>query len=235
MQSPIAVIGGAGRTGVLITRRLLEEGHQVRVISRDPHRGVLPSGVETHRADVRYADVLEPALRGVGGIVFAVEPGTADSGPQSPETTVYDGVRNVLAAADGNGPHFVLISQIFVTRREHPMNAYGRLLDWRLRGEDEVRASGLPYTVVRPSWLTDDEVAGARVRLEQQDRGNGWVSRRSVAEACVQALRLPTASGTTFEIYNEPGQAPTDWGPVFERLIPDRVPAYLRASSLTGA
>ncbi|MBC9729182.1 SDR family oxidoreductase [Streptomyces sp. TRM68367] len=228
MQSPIAVIGGAGRTGVIITRRLIEEGHQVRVISRDPERAVLPLGVERHRADVRYADSLGPALRGCSGIVFTVEPGTADSGPHSPESTVYEGVRNVLAAAADGGqrPHVVLISQIYVTRREHPMNAYGRLLDWRLRGEDEVRASGLPYTVVRPSWLTDGDVAGARVRLEQHDRGNGWVSRKSVAEACVQSLRLPSAGGTTFELYNEPGEESTDWGPLFDRLIPDRVPAY---------
>jgi uncharacterized protein YbjT (DUF2867 family) len=228
MQSPIAVIGGAGRTGVIITRRLLEDGHPVRVISREPERAALPLGVDRHRADVRYADSLGPALRDCSGIVFAVEPGTADSGPHSPETTVYDGVRNVLAAAADGGrrPHLVLVSQIYVTRREHPMNAYGRLLDWRLRGEDEVRASGLPYTVVRPSWLTDSDNAGSRVRLEQHDRGNGWVSRKSLAEACVQALRLPSAGGTTFELYNEPGQEPTDWAPLFDRLIPDRIPAY---------
>jgi uncharacterized protein YbjT (DUF2867 family) len=229
MQSPIAVIGGAGRTGVIITRRLLEDGHPVRVISREPERAALPPGADRRRADVRYADSLGPALRDCSGIVFAVEPGTADSGPHSPETTVYDGVRNVLAAAADGGqrPHLVLVSQIYVTRREHPMNAYGRLLDWRLRGEDEVRASGLPYTVVRPSWLTDSDNAGSRVRLEQHDRGNGWVSRKSLAEACVQALRLPSAGGTTFELYNEPGQEPTDWAPLFDRLIPDRIPAYL--------
>ncbi|MEU9594748.1 SDR family oxidoreductase [Streptomyces sp. NPDC048193] len=228
MHNPIAVIGGAGRTGVLITRRLTEEGRRVRVISRDPDSAALPPGVDRHRADVRYAHALGPALRDCSGIVFTVEPGTADSGPHSPGTTVYDGVRNVLAAAADGGrrPHIVLVSQIYVTRREHPMNAYGRLLDWRLRGEDEVRASGLPYTVVRPSWLTDGDVAGARVRLEQHDRGDGWVSRKSLAEACVQSLRLPAASGTTFELYNEPGEEPADWGPLFDRLVPDRVPAY---------
>ncbi|MFE9251228.1 SDR family oxidoreductase [Streptomyces sp. NPDC007088] len=228
MHSPIAVIGGAGRTGVLITGRLHEQGRPVRVVSRTPQRAVLPPGVERRSADVRYTESLGPALRDCSAIVFAVEPGTADSGPHSPETTVYDGVRNVLAAAaeGGRRPHIVLVSQIYVTRREHPMNAYGRLLDWRLRGEDEVRASGLPYTVVRPSWLTDGEVAGARVRLEQHDRGSGWVSRKSVAEACVQSLLLPVASGRTFELYNEPGQEPTDWAPLFAQLIPDRIPAY---------
>ncbi|MFJ5261655.1 SDR family oxidoreductase [Streptomyces sp. NPDC088387] len=228
MENPIAVVGGAGRLGTRVTRRLIEQGHQVRVVSRRPQAGRLPLGVELHRADVRYADTLAPALRGCAGVVFSVEPGTANSGPDSPETTMYDGVRNMLAALADHGerPHVVLVSQIFVTRREHPMNAYGRLLDWRLRGEDAVRAAGLPYTVIRPSWLTDDSFAGCGVRLEQDDRGDGWVSRGAVAEACVQALRVPEASGRTFELYNEPGEAPSDWSPLFRRLTPDRMLAW---------
>ncbi|MEV8565868.1 SDR family oxidoreductase [Streptomyces sp. NPDC051322] len=227
MDRPIAVIGGAGRVGGLVTRRLVEEGARVRVVSRNPGRTPhrhLP-GVELHQADVRYTDALPAALAGCGGVVYGVEPGTADSGPNCPEATMYDGVRNVLAAVAEHGerPHFVLISQIFVTRREHPMNAYGRLLDWRLRGEDAVRASRLPYTVVRPSWLADDGLTGDRVRLEQDDRGDGWVSRAAVAEACVQALHSQEAVNRTFELYNEPGAAPTDWPMLFHRLIPDRV------------
>ncbi|GAA2420445.1 SDR family oxidoreductase [Streptomyces mauvecolor] len=227
MYGPIAVIGGAGRLGSRVTRHLLDQGAQVRVVSRDPARNAnrIAPGAELHRADVRYAATLGQALRDCTGIVFSVEPGTADSGPDSPETTMYDGVRNVLAAAGEYGlrPHFVLVSQIFVTRRHHPMNAYGRLLDWRLRGEDAVRTSTLPYTVIRPSWLTDDEPAGARVRLEQDDRGSGWVSRDAVAEACVHALRAPSAVGRTFELYNEPGAASADWPTLFARLAPDRV------------
>ncbi|GAA3794755.1 SDR family oxidoreductase [Streptomyces phyllanthi] len=225
MQSPIAVVGGAGRLGAHITHRLAEQGHQVRVVSRDPQGVRLPPGVEPYRADIRYAATLTPALRGCAGVVFTVEPGTANSGPDSPEATMHDGVRNVLAAATERGerPHVVLVSQIYVTRRDHPMNSYGRLLDWRLRGEDALRTSGLPYTVIRPSWLTDEPFAGARVRLEQEDRGNGWVSRTAVAEACVQALVAPEARGRTFELYNEPGEAPRDWAPLFRRLTPDRM------------
>ncbi|MBF9070782.1 SDR family oxidoreductase [Streptacidiphilus fuscans] len=227
MNSPLAVIGGAGRVGGLVARRLAEEGARVRVVSRNPRHAPqrVPSGVEVFEADVREADTLRVALRGCAGVVFSVEPGTAESGPDSPESTMYDGVRNVLAAAtaEGERPYFVLVSQIFVTRREHPMNAYGRLLDWRLRGEDAVRESGLPYTVVRPSWLTDEHFAGERVRLEQGDSGQGWVSRADVAEACVQALRSPTAENRTFELYNEPGAVSEDWTGRFARLAPDRV------------
>ncbi|MEV7419534.1 SDR family oxidoreductase [Streptomyces sp. NPDC089919] len=230
MQGPIAVVGGAGRVGRLITRRLADQGEHVRVVSRNPGPAQ-PAGVRAHRADVRYADTLTEPLRGCAAVVFSVEPGTADSGPLSPEATMYDGVRNVLAAA-GHGPagppRIVLVSQIFVTRREHPMNAYGRLLDWRLRGEEAVRSSGLPYTVVRPGWLTDEALVGDRVRLEQDDRGEGWVSRSAVAEACVRALEAPEAVGRTFELFNEPGQAPADWPALFRRLTPDRVLASYR-------
>ncbi|WP_327354394.1 SDR family oxidoreductase [Streptomyces sp. NBC_01304] len=228
MDSPVVVIGGAGRLGSLVTRRLLDDGSKVRVVSRNAQRGRLPLGVELHRADVRYADTLIPALSGCAAVVFSVEPGTAETGPDAPESTVYDGVRNALAAAAqfAEQPHFVLVSQIFVTRREHPMNAYGRLLDWRLRGEDAVRESGLPYTVIRPSWLTDDRTAGDRVRLEQDDRGDGWVSRSAVAEAVVQSLRGRAAVGRTFELYNEPGQPPADWGQLLGRLKPDPVLAH---------
>ncbi|OXY93315.1 SDR family oxidoreductase [Streptomyces diastatochromogenes] len=230
MHGPIAVIGGAGRLGALVTARLAGAGERVRVVSRHPERGAaVPAEAEVRQADVRYADTLGPALRGSAAVVLSVEPGTADSGPDSPETTMYGGVRNVLAAlADQpERPRLVLVSQIFVTRREHPMNAYGRLLDWRRRGEEAVRDSGLPYTVVRPGWLTDDGTPGAGVRLEQGDRGDGWVSRASVAEACVRALGSTAATGRTFEIYNEPGPAPADWEPLFHGLTPDRVLALM--------
>lgn len=121
-----------------------------------------------------------------------MEPGTDASGPDSPETTLHSGVRNVLDAlreAPGS-PHFVLVSQRHVTRRDHPMNAYGRMLDWRLAGENAVRSSGLPYTVIRPGWLTDEPDHG-QLHLDQGDVGDGFVTRPQVADACVQSLYSP--------------------------------------------
>ncbi|MFJ5230914.1 NAD(P)H-binding protein [Kitasatospora sp. NPDC088391] len=227
MDRPVVVIGGTGRLGRLLLPRLHRSGRPARAVGRggcqDPAR--LPGRSTAHTADVRDPDSLVAPLHGCGAVVFCVEPGTAESGPDSPEATMYEGVRNVLdvLAAAAAAPRFVLVSQILVTRRDHPMNAYGRLLDWRMRGEDAVRASGLPYTVVRPGWLTDVHDPGERVRLEQGDRGEGWVSRESVAEACVQSLRHPTAVGRTFELYNEPGPATTDWLLHFARLAADPV------------
>ncbi|GGR95447.1 MULTISPECIES: SDR family oxidoreductase [Streptomyces] len=227
MDRPITVIGGTGSVGTLIVRKLLDRGERVRVVGRSGLRAQnLPEGAVFFPGDVRDCGTLTTPLADVSAVVFSVEPGTANTGPDSPKTTMYQGVCNALAAAgaDGNRPHFTLISQIFVTRHDHPINAWGGMLDWRLAGEDAVRESGLPYTVIRPGWLTQVRPGQERVRLEQGDRGEGSVSREDVAEAAVRSLALPSADGLTFEIFNEPGARRTDWNDLFASLDRDQVP-----------
>jgi uncharacterized protein YbjT (DUF2867 family) len=228
------VIGGTGRLGRLVTARLLERGERVRAIGRHrwrAGRGPLPAGAEFVPGDVRDAASISRALDGgpgrpgCSGIVYCVEPGTDDSGPDRPEATLHTGVRNVLAAAAaGRGrPHLVLVSQLHATHQGHPLNAYGRLLEWRLAGEDAVRSGPLPYTVVRPGWLTDDPPGPRRVRLEQGDHGSGTVSRHTLADACVRALTSPYAEETTFEIFDAGDAAAVPgWDGMFAALEPDR-------------
>jgi uncharacterized protein YbjT (DUF2867 family) len=220
--TPVTVIGGAGRIGGLVVDGLLAEGAQARVVSRRAHRGADASGrgAQFFNGDVRIAPSLEEPLRGTRAVVFSVEPGTANRGPDRPEATMYQGVINVLKYCGPWIERFVLVSQIYVTRSEHSMNNYGRLLDWRLRGEDEVRASGLPYTIVRPGWL-GDERGGAGLRLEQGDEGDGRVARADVAAACLNALVEPAAVGKTFEIFGDPGRGPEPWAERFAALAAD--------------
>ncbi|PPK70205.1 putative NAD(P)-binding protein [Actinokineospora auranticolor] len=207
-----------------MVERLLAEGVDTRVVSRHAGRAadLGRRGVGLFSADIRDGVGLPEALAGARSVVFSVEPGTSSSGPNRPETTMYQGVRNVLAAGHGLR-RFVLVSQIYVTRRGHSMNGSGHLLDWRLRGEDAVRASGVPHTVIRPSWLGSGGGTKA-IRLEQGDTGDGEIARGDVAEACVRALALDSAVNTTFEIYNERGAPPSDWNALFAPLDRDGVP-----------
>lgn len=229
MDKPVAVIGGGGRVGRLVVAGLLAEGERVRVLGRSARDATAerPTDCAFFQADVRTPATLAEPLRGCSAIVYTVEPGTADSGPDRPETTMYRGVLNAIAAAtaDGDTPHLVLVSQIYVTRKNHPINSYGGMLDWRAAGEDAVRGSGLPYTVVRPSWLTNRREAGTGIRLEQGDRGDGQVSRQDVADAVLHSLADPRSRGLTFEVYNEPG-APRPWSELIAGLVPD--PAHAR-------
>ncbi|WP_329565060.1 NAD(P)H-binding protein [Kitasatospora sp. NBC_01266] len=228
MENSVVVVGGAGRVGRVVVQRLLERRESVRVIGRSVPQALrhLAPGAVFRQGDVRVPQSLESGLTGCSAVVYCVEPGTAKSGPDRPETTACHGVRNVLeaATAGGNRPHMVLISQLHATHQGHPLNAYGRLLSWRFAGEEAVRESGLPYTVVRPGWLIDDRKAGHRVRLDQGDQNTGQVARQDVAEACVQALYTPAARGVTFEMFNEPGAPFPSWSEAYGSLAWDRTP-----------
>ncbi|GAA2318676.1 SDR family oxidoreductase [Streptomyces kunmingensis] len=228
MNTSIAVIGGTGRVGRLVTRKLLDRGESVRVVGRSARRAEyhLPPRAQFFLGDVREPESLRSPLQGCSAVVYTVEPGTDTTGPDSPRSTLHGGVVNTLDALRRGefGPaQFILVSQRHVTRRDHPMNAYGRMLDWRLAGENAVRASGLPYTVIRPGWLTDrTELADSgQVHLEQGDRRDGYVALQDVAEACVQALYCPSAQGLTFEMRGGAGSPPGDWEQLFAGLRAD--------------
>ena len=223
MLTTVTVIGGTGRVGRRVAERLLSNGVEVRLVSRRPERAneLASQRARLFAGDIRAADTLEAPCLGTQGVVVSVEPGTAQSGPDSPEATMYNGVQNVLKACPPDIKRFVLVSQIYVTRPNHPINAMAGMLDWRLRGEEAVRASGFPYTIIRPSWFSPTRDAGPAVMLEQGDTGDGEIAIADVAEACFQALVEPAAAGKTFEMYNRPGSPDTEWAALFAGLAPD--------------
>ncbi|MCO5568177.1 hypothetical protein L7F22_021873 [Adiantum nelumboides] len=75
----------------------------------------------------------------------------------------------------------------------------GCIMDFKLKGEDVLRESGVPFTVIRPCALTE-EPAGADLIFEQGDNITGKVSREDIAQICVAALELPSACDKTFEV-----------------------------------
>jgi uncharacterized protein YbjT (DUF2867 family) len=225
MLSPVTVIGGAGLTGRLVTSSLREHGAKVRVLTRDPRRArsFLPTDVSVYRADVRDSATLTGPLRDAAAVVVCVRPGPTGIGPDRPEVTAYQGVQRILRASLSwlGKPRLVLVSQVRVTRQDDSVNRESCLPDWGLRGEDAVRKSGLPYTVVRPGRLTNAPGGREGIRLGQGDAGYGSVSRADVAAVCVQALLHPAAIGLTFGVYNEASLPQGNWAMQFSGLRKD--------------
>ncbi|KAK3205200.1 hypothetical protein Dsin_019246 [Dipteronia sinensis] len=101
------------------------------------------------------------------------------------------------------------------------MNLFG-VLKYKKMGEDFVRKSGLPFTIIRPGRLTDGPytsydlntllkaTAGKRraVVIGQGDKLVGEVSRLVVAEACIQALEIESTEGEIYEINSVEGEGP---------------------------
>jgi uncharacterized protein YbjT (DUF2867 family) len=142
-------------------------------------------------------------------------------------------VETVKAYGGVNLPQFVLVSSAGVTRPGRPginldeeppavrlNDQLGGILTWKLKGEDSLRSSGIPYTIIRPCALTE-EAGSKELVFEQGDNIRGKISREDVAELCIQALKQKRASNVTFEVKEgENIVNSTDWQRLFYNLQP---------------
>jgi uncharacterized protein YbjT (DUF2867 family) len=215
----VLVVGATGSIGRRVVAAAQRHGLDVRALVRDPARAerVLP-GVDLVRGDLERPDTLAAAVKDADAIVFT------HGGPGSPDSARridYGGVANVLHALDGRTPRIALMTSIGVSRRGAYGGSTGQLLDWKRRSERLVRASGAPYTIVRPGWFDAGGPRDERLVLEQTDTGDGGVGREQLAEVLVRSLLTDTAVGKTFELFAEAGPAPSDWSELFAPLTAD--------------
>ncbi|MFB8176029.1 SDR family oxidoreductase [Streptomyces sp. NPDC055966] len=220
----VLVVGATGSIGRLVVAESIARGHTTRALVRDAakarHR--LPAEAQLVAGDVTQPDTLSEALAGVDAIVLTL--GSHGGAHSSPESVDYAGVRNVLAALSGQKPRVVLMTAIGVTARG---SGYNHLLEWKRRSERLVRASGLPYTIVRPGWFdmnAPDEHRPVFLQGDTRRSGtpsDGVIAREQIAQVLVQALTAPGAERRTFELVAEHGPAPSDLGPLFATLEPD--------------
>ncbi|XP_045791740.1 protein HIGH CHLOROPHYLL FLUORESCENCE PHENOTYPE 173, chloroplastic-like [Trifolium pratense] len=109
-------------------------------------------------------------------------------------------------------PRFVHVGSAGVTRPERPGLDLSKqppavrlnkeldyILTFKLKGEDLILESGIPYAIVRPCALTE-EPAGADLIFDQGDNITGKISREEIARMCVAVLESPYACDKTFEV-----------------------------------
>jgi dihydroflavonol-4-reductase len=97
---PTLITGATGFVGWHVARKLLERGHRVRALARDPARLRELDGVEPVRGDLRDMESLERAVEGCG-VVFhvAAEYRLWTREPEEMFRSNVDGTRNLLEAA----------------------------------------------------------------------------------------------------------------------------------------
>ncbi|XP_031384654.1 protein TIC 62, chloroplastic isoform X2 [Punica granatum] len=224
----VLVLGGSGGVGQLVVASLLKRDIKTRLILRNPEKAVSLFGeqdeekLKVWKGDTRNAQDLHPSMfEGVTHVICCTGttafPSKRWEGDNSPERVDWEGVRNVISALPKSLKRVVLVSSVGVTKcNELPwsiMNLFG-VLKYKKMGEDFLRESGLPFTILRPGRLTDGPytsydlntllkaTAGERraVVIGQGDKLVGEASRLVVAEACIQLLDIEFAEGEAYEI-----------------------------------
>ncbi|KAL7199364.1 hypothetical protein ACSBR2_021616 [Camellia fascicularis] len=159
----VLVVGGSGGVGQLVVASLLNRNIKSRLLLRDPEKAATLFGnqdeekLEVRKGDTRNAEDLDPSIfEGVTHVICCTGttafPSRRWDGDNTPERVDWEGVRNLVSALPPSLKRIVLVSSVGVTKfNELPwsiMNLFG-VLKYKKMGEDFVRNSGLPYTIIR--------------------------------------------------------------------------------------
>ncbi|MFP3848037.1 SDR family oxidoreductase [Pseudomonas sp. W5-01] len=214
----VLVVGASGSIGQPTVAESLRRGYQTRALVRDPSQGKLfDQGVEVVLGDLTRAETLDKAVAGVTGVIFTH--GISGNNAKGAEAVNYGAVRNVLNALKAPA-RVALMTTVGVTK---PSVGH----DWKRRGERLVRASGLPYTIVRPGWFDYNAADQHQLVMRQGDThwagspADGVISRQQIAQVLVASLTSPAATDKTFELVANHGLAQTDLAPLFSALPAD--------------
>jgi putative NADH-flavin reductase len=206
----LLVLGATGGTGKQIVAQALDAGHDVTALARP---GATP-GPEHERlrvvvGDLQHVTALADVMRGHDTVISAIGRGYSFKSEHLIERTVpvilaamkAAGVRRLLfTSAVGVGPSFAdapLMPRLFFRTLLRGIYAD------KLIGDQLIRTSGLDWTIVQPSQMTDGPLtrtyrSGQRLAMS----GMPSVSRADVAHFLLHTAGDSTAIGKTLLVSN---------------------------------
>lgn len=194
----LSIIGGSRGTGARLAVLAQKAGHHVRVVSRS---GAVPPGAEPMVGDATDPDVAAAAVAGIDVVVICV--GGA-KGTRDQRTRV---TRSIVAAMQQAGVKRLIVQSSLgagdsarqlpaVTRAVMLLALAAPLADHNTQ-EQAVTASGLDWTIVRPTGLTNRPGSGRWLALEPSQPGTlrGTVPRDDLAALMLQLLEDDSSIG----------------------------------------
>lgn len=192
----LLIIGGHGKVALLAAPLLVTGGHTVTSVVRNPeHTGdVAATGATPVVADVEHLDEdgLTDLMTGVDVVVWSA--GAGGGNPQRTYAVDRDAaIRSMRAAERAGVGRYVMVSY-FGAGPEHgidPGDAFFPYADAKSAADAALEASGLDFTILRPSRLTLDEPTG---RIDTRATEAGAISRANVAAALAAIVEEPLAT-----------------------------------------
>jgi uncharacterized protein YbjT (DUF2867 family) len=206
----VLVTGGTGFVGTHLVNALVRRGHEVAVLARhaDRARNRYNRPVERCRGDVLDAASLSAAIAGRDAVIHLVGI-IHEKGPQTFDRMHREAVGNVVTSMQPTDVRRLLHMSAVGAAEDSP-SEYGRT---KAEGERVVRASGLDWTIFRPSILFGPGDGFVSLLAPIIDKnpffipviGKGRtrfqpVSVYDVARVFGDALEKPETIGGTFEL-----------------------------------
>jgi uncharacterized protein YbjT (DUF2867 family) len=207
----ILVTGATGNVGSAVLGNLGTTDVNLRALAHDESkaRSLKDRGVEAVVGELLEPETLIPALEGVSTVLLIT--------PIHPEQVTQ--ATNVIEAAkeSGNDPRIVRLS---VHQASH--EAPSRNSRQHAQIEDELRSSGLPYTLLRPQSFMQNTLATARTVASEgkiyqpfKDGKLGMIDAWDIGEVAAKVL---TEEGHEGAVYTLTGPAAISFYEVAEAL-----------------
>ena len=191
----ILVTGATGNVGGTVISNLTARGANVRALVRDASKAqsLKSAGVDVVEGDMEKPETLDAAFRGVDK-VFLLTPVSPDAAAQS---------SNAIAAAKRSGrPHIVRMSAV---KASH--NSPTRIGRAHAETEDELKASGLPYTILEPQFFMQNTMMAAQtvasegvVYMPFKEGRLSMVDIRDIGEVAARVLTEDGHEGQTYTL-----------------------------------
>lgn len=219
----VAVTGGTGFVGRNLVARLLEDNHEVTVLShRKSGEGIFGPKVRIVNGSVSSITEMVPAFQGVQ-IVFHLVGIIAETRSKTFDKTVAEGSRNLVAACkEGKVKKIVYLSALGTT--ENAETAYHRT---KFLAEQSIKNSGLEWTIFRSSVIYGKDDGFLRTMSKVIKLlpfvpvfGDGKYKLQPVyigdlAEAIAKSVQIPT---TNSEIINVGGPEELEYEEVLSKI-----------------
>lgn len=239
----ILVVGATGLLGGIITRELLDQGKEVRILVREnspsgelakqglatPAQALIDAGASPVFGDLKEPDSLVPALVDVDKVITTVTT-VLRGGEDNLESVDLMGTLALIDTAKAAGvKHFTYIS----AQNADPGSPV-RLLQIKGLCEEHLKEKGFDYTIIRPGFFIEiwiGTVVGAPLQAEKPvtlvgegKRKYDFVSMTDIANYAVVSIDHPAAVNQTIYVAGSEVYSWTEAAQAVGKIIGQELP-----------